>query len=135
MNRIHIMWDIVKTIIPPEQTASDDRIPTIEEIRKLVEYPDRRIKTIVLIILSSGIRLVAQDYLKWKHVIPIYNNNNDNDNSKNNFLAAKIIVYAGQDEEYFSFITPEAYASLKEWMDFRASYGENISIGLIWIGK
>jgi hypothetical protein len=49
MNRIHITWDMVKTIIPPEQTTSDDRIPTFEEIRKLIEYPDRRIKTIVLI--------------------------------------------------------------------------------------
>jgi integrase len=119
------MWDMVKTIIPSEQTASDDRIPTISEIRKLVEYPDRRIKTIVLVMLSSGIRLGAWDYLKWKHVIPIYNNNNNDDN--NNFIAAKIIVYAGQDEEYFSLITPEAYHSLKEWMDFRASYGENIT--------
>ena len=126
MNRINIMWDIVRTIIPSEPTASDDRIPTISEIRKLVEYPDRRIKTIVLVMLSSGIRLGAWDYLKWKHLIPIYNNNNNN-NDNNNFIAAKIIVYAGQDEEYFSFITPEAYHSLKEWMDFRASYGENIT--------
>ena len=121
MNRINIIWDMVKTIIPPEQTASDDRIPTIDEIRKLVEYPDRRIKTIVLVMLSSGIRLGAWDYLKWKHVIPIYNNND------NTFNAAKIIVYAGQDDEYFSYITPEAYHSLKEWMDFRSSYGENIT--------
>ena len=79
MNRIHIMWDMIKTIIPHEQTASDDRIPTINEIRKLVEYPDRRIKTIVLVMLSLGIRLGAWDYLKWKHIIPIYNNN-DNSN-------------------------------------------------------
>ena len=123
MNRIHIMWDMVKTIIPPEQTASDDKIPTIEEIRKLIEYPDRRIKTIVLVMLSSGIRLGAWDYLKWKHVIPIYSQEN---NGNNNIKAAKIIVYAGEEEEYFSFITPEAYLSLKEWMEFRQSYGEKI---------
>jgi hypothetical protein len=110
MNRINILWDIVRTIVPPEQTTSDDRIPTIEEIRKLIEYPDRRIKPIVLVMLSSGIRLGAWDYLKWKHIIPIYRNDDDNNDVK----AAKIIVYAGEDEEYFSFITPEAYYSLKE---------------------
>ena len=124
MNRINVFWDIVKTIIPSNNSngASDNRIPTIYEIHKLIEYPDRRIKTIVLIMLSSGIRLGAWDYLKWKHIIPIFN-----DNNKNEIIAAKIIVYAGDDEEYFSFITPEAYYSLKEWMDFRASYGEQIT--------
>jgi hypothetical protein len=39
-------------------------------------YPDRRVKVIVLILISSGIRVGAFDYLKWKHVIPIENKNN-----------------------------------------------------------
>jgi hypothetical protein len=69
---------------------------------------------------SSGIRIGAWDYLKWKHVTPIKN-------EKGQIIAAKIIVYAGDVEEYYSFITPEAYNTLSEWMDFRTSYGENIT--------
>ena len=42
-----------------------------EETRRLVEYPDRRIKPIVYTMCSSGIRVGAWDYLRWKHVIPI----------------------------------------------------------------
>ena len=42
-------------------------------------------------------------------------------------VAAKIIIYAGEPEEYFTFITPEAYNALKSWMDYRSSYGEEIS--------
>jgi hypothetical protein len=42
------------------------------------------------------------------------------------------MVYSGDREEYYCFITPEAYTSLKEWMDFRTSYGEKI-IGESWI--
>ena len=42
-------------------------------------------------------------------------------------VAAKIIVYGGEDEEYFSFITREAYLALKTWMDYRVNAGEEIS--------
>jgi hypothetical protein len=45
---------------------------------------------------SSGIRLGAWDYLRWGHIRPI-----ENDESK--VEAAKIIVYAQEDEEYFTF--------------------------------
>ena len=47
-------------------------------------------------------------------------------------VAAKIIVYAGEPEQYFSFITSEAYQSLKNYMDFRALHGEKIS-GESWL--
>jgi hypothetical protein len=38
---------------------------------KILEYPDRRIKPIVLIMIYSGIRVGAFKYLRWKHIIPI----------------------------------------------------------------
>jgi integrase len=53
--------------------AANDRAPTMEEIKKLLEYPDRRIKAIVYIMISSGIRIGAFDYLKWKHAKPVNN--------------------------------------------------------------
>jgi hypothetical protein len=43
--------------------------------------------------VSSGIRIGAWDYLRWKHISPISNN-------KGEIIAAKLLVYAGDSEEY-----------------------------------
>ena len=115
-----INWKKISRVLPKRRNAANDRAPTLEEIRRLIEYPDRRIKPIVYIMASSGIRVGAWDYLQWKHVSPITNDSGE-------IIAAKLIVYGGDAEEYYTFITPEAYNSLKEWMDFRASYGEKIT--------
>ena len=42
-----IQWKKITRGLPKGRQAANDRAPTIEEIRKLVEYPDRRIKPIV----------------------------------------------------------------------------------------
>ena len=126
MNEIEnlVLWKKIKIGMPKVKEQADDRAPTLVEIKKLTEYPDIRVKSIVYTMISSGIRIGAFDYLKWKHIIPI--------EREGKIVAAKIIVYAGEPEQYFSFITPEAYHSLKEWMDYRASYGERIN-GNSWL--
>ena len=125
MNRINIFWDIISRSLPKVKQHANDRIPTLEEIKKLIEYPDRRIKLIVLLSVSTGIRVGAWDYMKWKHITPIKNENGI-------IMAAKLVVYPNEPEEYFTFMTPEAYNAVKEWMDFPASFGEEIT-GESWI--
>ena len=39
--------------------------------------------------------------------------------------AAKLVVYPNEPEQYFTFITPEAYFALKEWLDYRKQNGEH----------
>ena len=36
------------------------------------------------------------------------------------------IVYAGNDEKYFSFLTAEAYMELQKWMQYRKDSGKEI---------
>lgn len=115
-----INWKKISRGIPTGRKAANDRAPTIEELRKLSEYPDRRIKPIVYVMASSGIRLGAWDYRRWKHVKPIISEEGE-------VVAAKISVYADESEQYYSFITPTAYNTLKEWMDYRAENGEKIT--------
>lgn len=70
-----ISWKRLSRALPRVKSySSNDRAPTIEEIRKLVEYPDRRIKPVVYAMATGGFRLGAWDYLRWKHLIPITSN-------------------------------------------------------------
>jgi hypothetical protein len=118
MSDIPIQWKKITRGLPKIRRYADDRAPTIEEIQQLCEYPDRRIKGIVYTMASSGIRLGAWDYLHWKNIQPI--------ERQGKVVAAKIIIYAGDDEEYFSFITPETYHELQKWIQYRKDSGEEI---------
>jgi len=71
MADIPIPWKKITRGLPKGKKYADDRIPTIEEIRKVIEYPDRRIKAIAYTMASSGIRIGAWDYLQWGHIRPI----------------------------------------------------------------
>jgi site-specific recombinase XerC len=119
MADIPIPWKKITRGLPRGKKYADDRVPTLEEIRKLVEYPDRRIKAIAYTMSSSGIRVGAWDYLQWGHIRPIERDGQ--------VIAAKMIVYAGEDEEHFTFITPEALQALQEWISYRQNGGERIN--------
>lgn len=118
MSDIPVQWKKITRGLPRGKKYADDRIPTLEELKKLIEYPDRRIKAIVYTMASSGIRAGAWDYLRWSHIRPIEKNGE--------VIAAKMIVYATEDEEYFTFISPSAWAELSAWRNYRESYGESI---------
>ena len=86
MNELPINWRKITKGIPKGRRAANDRIPTLDEIQKLLEYPDRRLKAIIFTMSSSGIRIGAWDTLQWKHITPIRNHNGE-------IVAAKLLVH------------------------------------------
>lgn len=124
MNELSVPWKKLTRGLPKAKNYADDRVPRLDEIQKILTYPDWRMKAIVCTMASSGIRLGAWDSLLWEHISPITRDGV--------FVAAKIIVYAGDQEQYHSFLTPEAYMELKNWMDFRKDSGEMIT-GKSWV--
>jgi hypothetical protein len=104
MNDLSVPWKKLTRGLPKAKNYADDRVPRLDEIQKILTYPDWRMKAIVCTMASSGIRLGAWDSLLWEHIIPITRDGV--------LIAAKIIVYAGDQEQYHSFLTPEAYLEL-----------------------
>jgi integrase len=119
MADLQIPWAKITRGLPRAKRFADDRAPTLQEIRKIVEYPDRRIKPVICIMASTGIRVGAWDYLKYGHITPI--------EREGKVVAAKVLVYAGTPDSYVTFMTYEAYRELGDWMKFRKQCGEKIS--------
>jgi hypothetical protein len=65
------------------------------------------------------------DYSRGEPIIPLKND-------EGMIIPAKIILYAGENDQHYSFVTTEAYQYLKNWMDYRESYGEKIT-GESWL--
>jgi integrase len=68
MADISIPWEKITRGIPRGRRYADDRAPTLDEIKKMCEYPDRRIKPLIYTMVSSGIRVGAWDYLHWGNI-------------------------------------------------------------------
>lgn len=121
MNDILLNWKKISKRIPRGRSYGQDRVPTVDEVKQILGYPDRRTKLAALLMLSSGIRLGAFDYLSWGDVEKMERSGQT--------IAARVRIYTGTPEEYFSFITPEAYRALEEYVQFRKSHGEKITGG------
>jgi integrase len=92
-----------------------DRAYTIEEIRKILEHADIRSKALVLLLVSSGIRIGAVTNLQIKHLKKIEEYN-----------LYRITVYENTKDEYYTFCTPECAAVIDSYLSYRQQSGEKI---------
>jgi integrase/recombinase XerD len=96
--------------LPENKKVKTDRAYTREEISKLLEVSDKRMRVVILVFCSSGIRLGALVNLKLKHL--------DN---------YKLTVYEKDSEQYYTFITPECKEAIDSYLDMRSRYGEKLN--------
>jgi hypothetical protein len=68
MNDLSMNWLKINKTLPQMQRFANDRSPTVEEIRKIVQCPDMGVEIITLVARSSGIRVGVWDYIKLGHV-------------------------------------------------------------------
>jgi integrase len=145
MNDIVMNWKKIKRMLPMIRRYALDRVPTLEEVREILDAADIRGKALTLVLVSSGIRegavpsLRVSDYSKLRTAIPdggsnlnsinISNSNSNNiiSNRGQQLVAGKLAIYHGEPEGYSAFISPEACIALDRYLDFRREHGEQIS--------
>jgi hypothetical protein len=71
-------------------------------------------KPIVYITLSSGIREGAWEGMRLKHITPMKNG------------GAMLLVYPGSNDQYTTFMTPEAYSYFTDYINYRKENGSYV---------
>ncbi|MGA9317978.1 MAG: hypothetical protein WBV84_07975 [Nitrososphaeraceae archaeon] len=62
MNDLYVPWEKPTRGLPKAKNYADDRIPRLDEIQKILPYPDWRLRAIVCTMASSG-------YYHFKYVL------------------------------------------------------------------
>lgn len=99
----------INRFVPVQKKVKRDRAYTHEEISKVLEIADERIRVVILLMSSSGIRLGALPLLRLR-----------------NLANSKLTVYENDREEYFTFLTPECQKAIDTYLNIRSRYGEKL---------
>lgn len=118
MNDVLLNWAKIKKFMKHERTDNSingkDRPYTHPEIQQIIQYADERSKTAILLLASTGMRIGALSSIKiddLERIDDLY----------------RIVIYAGDKEEYFVFCTPECAKEIDAYIDYRKKRGETIS--------
>jgi integrase len=90
-----------------------DRAYFHEEIQKILNVSDLRMKVIVLLMASAGLRVGAITSLKLRNLEKVES-------------CYKITVYEGTNEQYYSFCTPECALFIDSYLEYRTKQGERL---------
>jgi len=90
-----------------------DRCYTHEEIKKILDISDLRMKSIILLMASSGIRIGSIPSLRLRNLEKIES-------------TYKINVYEGSNSQYYTFCTPECAYFIDAYLEYRKQNGERL---------
>jgi len=100
----------ISRFMPESRRIKKDRAYTHSEISKMIEIADERMRAVILLLSSSGIRIGAIQSIRLR-------------NLKEN----RLTVYENDNDEYLTFITPECKKAIDNYLDMRLRYGEKLT--------
>jgi tetratricopeptide (TPR) repeat protein len=102
MADLNVAWQKIMRGLPRGRRYADDRAPTLQEIRRITDYPDRRIKPIVYMMASSGIRVGAWDYLFSLYYYKLLTETSHTIGKKDHVLSIERfnVIWQGKDNDF-----------------------------------
>jgi integrase len=91
-----------------------------EQIQKMLDIADERMRAVILILSSTGIRIGALPSLSFGSLEEIAQPQAQGD-------LYKVTVYENEPEEYLVFCTSECKKAITDYLDMRRRYGEVIT--------
>ena len=101
-----------------EERPIENRGYNTEEIRKMLEVSDERVRAILLLLASTGMRIRAVVDLTLQDLQDVPE-----------FKLYKVTVYSDSKERYSTFTTPEAAKAIMIYLEYRKRYGEKLTSG------
>jgi integrase len=94
---------------------SRDRAYTDQEIKKVLDVSDLRMKIVVLLMASAGCRVGALPSLRLRNLERV------------DGKTYRITMYEGSNEQYSTFCTPECASFIDAYLEYRKSNGEKLN--------
>ena len=101
---------------------NDDRAYSHKEISQILKACDARVRMMILLLCSSGMRIGALHSLQIGDLIQTETAFNGL-----NLKVYKIQVYARTRDKYFTFCSPECDTAIQEYLEYRRKSGETLN--------
>lgn len=120
MNDVVLNTNKIHQYLPEFRKSKKDRAYRYEEIHGLLDVADERMRTIVLLLASSGMRIGGIPDIRLRNLEKV---------EPNLYPGGlyKITVYEGFKEEYVTYCTPECTRTIDEYLMMREQYGEELT--------
>ena len=110
INDILVNTKKITRFMPERRRVKSDRSYSHEEIGMMLEIADERMRSVILLLASSGMRIGALPFIKLR-------------NLKDN----RLTVYETFGEEYLTFTTHECKKAVNNYLNMRSRYGETLT--------
>jgi integrase len=116
INDILLNWKKINAFLGQNNKVVNDRAYIKQEIATLLEKSNERMKVVVLLLATTGMRIGAIPPLKIRNLKKV-----------EEYGLYQITVYEKAKEQYTTFCTPECTKNIDSYLECRRRYGETIS--------
>ena len=116
MNDKDMQFKRIRKMIPPPNKKAGNNAWSTKDVQKMLKNSSsNRDRAFIHFLASTGCRIGALENLKLRHVLPMTDE------------CRAVLFYEGSNEEYCSFLIPEACNAVDEYLEERRQDGEIIN--------